>query len=297
MPGTMSIDQQTLSIAGMFAVARRYWLLVVACTLVFAVAAVVVAIRSKPVFRAEVVSVPVDGEEAGGLQGLADQLGGLGAFAGIALGGGGQNSEHVAILKSRALARGLIEEANLMPILFADRWDEGNRAWIDDGSPAPTLHKAQEKFRSDVASVLEDRTGGTVIVRVEWTDPELAAEWAAALLARANAVAKARAIQEAQASIDFLQERLQVTQSLEVRQAIYRLMESHLKQMVVASGRREYAFRTVDPARASDRDDFVRPKRKLLVAVGLCVGFSVGLVLAFWLTSVAGRRRSSEAGR
>ena len=174
-------------------------------------------------------------------------------------------------------------------MLYEKFWDKERKAWLSDNPP--TEYKAQELFIRSVLRVTEDRSSGVVTVRVEWSDPRLAAQWATALVNRANAMSQQRALEEAQRSIDDLQARLDSTNTVELRQAIYRLMEAQLKQIVVASSRAEYAFRVVDPAVVPDADSFVRPRRALLLVLSPVVGFVIGFFFLLW------RRTSGAASR
>ena len=115
---------------------------------------------------------------------------------------------------------------------------------------------------------------------------------AASAWSRANAATQQRALREAEDSIKFLQSRLDSTESIELRQGIYRLMEAQLKQIVAASARREYAFRVIDPAQVPDKDSFVRPRRKLITILGGTVGGMLGLFVAVWRRAAFGPGKS-----
>lgn len=281
--------EDTFSFYGIWRVLRRDWLYPVVGGSIGLAAGVAVALLSTPMYRAEVVTIPVSEQEAaGGLSSLIGQIGGLSSLAGFALGGGKAENEGVAVLRSRALVGAMIQEDNLLPVLFEKAWDPQKKAWREtDPVRQPTISKAQDVFLRDVSQVTQDRTEGLVKVRVEWKDRELAAKWANEIVARANAATQLRAQREAEDSIKFLQSRLDSTESIELRQGIYRLMEAQLKQIVAASARREYAFRVIDPAQVPDKDSFVRPRRKLVAILGGTVGGMLGLFLAVWRRGIA----------
>ncbi len=271
----------------------RRWL-VVAVTFLCTAAAAAAAFLMAPVYRAEVVMIPVSGEEGrGGLAALAGQLGGLASLAGVDLGGsGGRKEEALAILRSRAFTERFIREGNLLPVLFADKWDAANGRWRVDGPDGvPTLGDAWRFFDEKVRTIKEDRKTGLVTLAIEWTDPKVAAEWANELVRRANDTIRARDIEEAERSIRYLDEQLERTNVIELQQALYRLKEAQIKKIMLAKTRDEYAFRVLDPAVPPMR--YSKPNRPLIVATALFIGLVLGVAIA--LAQRDGTRRCPPA--
>ncbi len=246
--------------------------------------AILVALLLTPIYRAEVLLAPATAEKTGGLGALAGQFGDLAALAGISLGGGDQTQEAIATLKSRALTEAFIKENNLMPILFEDEWDADKKGWKDqDAEDAPTLWQAYEIFNENVRTVSADKKSGLVTLAIEWKDPVLAATWANDLVKRVNRQRQQEAIQEAEGSIGYLYKQLAKTSSVEVEQAIYRLVEAQTKNIMVAHAREEYAFKVLDPAVPPEKK--AKPKRALIAAAGLFGGLFLSVVAAFILAA------------
>lgn len=253
--------------------------------------ALLLAFLLPPVYRAEVLLAPVAEDRAEGLGALASQFGDLAALAGVNLGTRkDKTAEYVAALKSRALSVSFIKEANLMPLLYPSRWDASKKVWKNPDD-APTEWKAFELWDKDIRSVTQDRRTGLVTLAIEWEDPALAAKWANALVRHVNARLRAEAVEEADRSIAYLEKQLPQTSSVEVQQAIYRLIEAQTKKKMVASTREEYAFTTIDPAVTPERKH--RPRRALLVLVGLFLGLLGGVTTAV----VMSRRRVRDIGQ
>lgn len=265
-----SVDWQDVGLA----VRRHIGLGVVvwAATMLVALAA---AFLISPVYRSEVLLVPAkDDQAAGGLSSALGKFGGLAGLAGISLpSGSGVTQQALEMLKSRGFLAEFISSRNLLPVLFAGDWDpEGARWKVSD---EPTLDDGVEVFRRKVLDV--DEAGGpTVRISVDWTDRELAAEWANALVATLNERMRQRAIDESARSLQYLEQQLAITSTLEVRQSLYRLMEEQLNRSTLAHVRKEYVFEVLDAAAPADPD---RPHwpRKLIV---LPLGFFAGLALA-----------------
>ena len=288
------VEEDEISLADLWQALIRHKAWIVGITLLCTAAGAAAAFLMTPVYRAEVVVIPVSGEEGrGGLAALAGQLGGLASLAGVDLGGsGGRKEETLAILRSRAFTERFIRERNLLPVLFADKWDAAKGRWrVDDPDDVPTLGDAWRFFNERVRTIQEDRRTGLVTLAIEWTDPEVAAEWANELVRRANDTIRARDIEEAERSIRYLDEQLARTNVIELQQALYRLKEAQIKKIMLARTHEEYAFRVLDPAVPPEKH--VRPNRPLVVALGLLVGLVLGI--AGTLAAGGGSERKAPA--
>jgi len=277
------------TLGDLFAALKRRRLIVLAVTLACVCATAAYAWLARPVYRSEVVLAPVKREPSeGGLAALAGQFGGVASLAGINIGGDNQTDETLAILKSNAFLSQFLQERQLLPILFASRWDESRKSWRDPAD-VPSLGDGLKKWRSEVFSVSIDEGGSLVRVRIDWHDPTVAADWANDIVARLNKVTRLEAIARAERSIGFLNKELQKQPVIEVQQAVYRLLESQIKGTMIASVDVDYAMRVIDPAIPADRDKFVRPKRWLLLVLSLLGGLALGCAVAVVLDA---RRRS-----
>src|SRR5437868_15278285 len=79
----------------------------------------------RPVYRAQTAIVPAKSSEgSGGLGGLANQIGGLAALAGIDFASSDGKEASLEFLKSKALAAKVIETHDLLPPLFLMQWAE-----------------------------------------------------------------------------------------------------------------------------------------------------------------------------
>lgn len=279
LPAPIANDASLLRIAGTLLRGRAIIMVsVVVCSLI----ALVLALLSTPIYRAEVLITPVKASgTAGQLGELASSLGGLGAMANLDLGGVGAEKEvTLATLTSRDFLAGFITERNLMPVLYASRWDAVHSTWLPNRSSGPpTLNEAVRDFNRRVLAVTEDRRTGLVRVTVEWRDRLRAAEWANALVARLNAAARATAVSEAERSLSYLRQELVKTDVVEVQRAVSHLMESQFERIMMANARGEFAVKTIDPARVPDADDYVHPKRALDVFLGLLGGLILGVLV------------------
>jgi uncharacterized protein involved in exopolysaccharide biosynthesis len=255
----------------------------------FTAGAGALAFALTPKYRAEVVVSPAEGSS--GLGELGGQLGGLASLAGINLGGGGskKSDEALEYLRSRTFTAGFIQRHALMPILFAKQWDSARNQWRHPDD-APTIAEGVARFSKKVRQIAEDKRTGIVTVSIVWRDRVAAAQWANWLIAEADAALRDRAIAERSRSIEYLKSEAAQTSTVEIGNAISKLMETELKNAMVARTRDAYAFKLLDPAVPPDPKDRDSPNKPLIIVLGAGFGFVIGAIAAAVRQSRHGRR-------
>ena len=281
LPPQMPVEDDEINLLDYWRILMRYKWLILVITFISAAGTIALAFSMTPIYRAEVRLAPV-GEDKSAASALAGQFGGLASLAGVNLGGGGGKTEEaIATLKSRLFTSEFIKEENLMPILFADIWDASSQSWqVENKKDIPTAWKAYQVF-DDIRSISEDKKTGMYTLAFEWSDPVLATQWANKMVERINAHQKAAAIKEAEKSIEYLKNELKQTSVVEMRQAIFRLVEAQTKNIMLANVRDEFAFKIIDPAVVPEEK--IKPKKRLMAILGTIVGFMLGVFLAFFL--------------
>lgn len=250
-----------------------------------------------PKYRAEALAAPADeGKGGSGLASLAGQFGGLAELAGVNLGGSGGGKEAaIAYLQSRVFIESFIKEKNLLPVLYANKWDAAANKWkVEDPKDVPTLWAAHQFFTKKVVAVSVDKKTGLITLSVEWKDREQAVDWANDLIKRANASLRQKAIADAETSLAYLEKELQRTSIVEVQQAIFRVMESQIKTKMMANVQEQFAFKIIDPAALMNEGAYVKPKRQLMMVLGLFGGLVSGVLLAFVRKAIQKRRTSAR---
>jgi uncharacterized protein involved in exopolysaccharide biosynthesis len=282
---------------------RRIWEIIVAfkktialVTILCVSLATVLAFILPPKYQATVLITPADdGRGAGGIGALAGQFGGLAEMAGINLQGGGNKEAAIAYMKSRVFIENFIKEKDLLPVLFAKKWNAGAKKWnVENEEEIPTLWDAYQFFSKKILSVNPDKKTGLITVSVEWKDREMAVNWANEIVKKANEHLRQRAIAEAELSIGYLEKELQKTSVIEVQQAVFKVMESQIKSKMIANVQEQFAFKVIDPAALMSENAYVQPKRPLIIGVGLLGGLMCGLLVAFIRNLMSPRNRSQN---
>lgn len=271
---------------------RRHWLILLLAGFLGSAAGYGISHLFPRIYRAEVLVIPASLEQSQpSLSSLVSRLGALASVGGLDVAGGDRSTAvFVALLQSRHFIEDFIEERHLLPVLFANRWDATTSRWKLNGNQAPpSLADGFDKFSKDVMTLVEDKKTGLVTVRIEWRGPKETAEWANGLIARVNSITRDLAIRDATQNIDYLNQELRTSETVEIRQSIYALLQVQMNKRMLASTRPEFAFRIIDPAQAPELRKAVKPLRILFVAAGLLAGFLVGLIIAFKLQRRRGR--------
>jgi len=239
---------------------RRWWLLL--AIVIGSAAAAVYAFTTPPTWRAEVVTTQVHEQSMSGASSLANQLGGLVSLTGLGIGADRNEQDYEAVLESRHLLEEFITRNGLLTALWPDP-----RA-------RPTLWRAVQRFAKGVVSIRQDPRRGITTLSVEWTDPATAARWANGLVALANELIRTRTLAEAQRNIAYLTAQADRTTDVDLRRAIFSLIQNETKTAMLANGRSDYAFRIVDPAMTPEIR--AAPHRTLLLITGFVLGMVLG---------------------
>lgn len=266
--GSLTMTTQHNSEVDLLEFLRMLWdakWLVIGIAILAVLFSVYRALTATPIYTAVVVVSQVNTDNMGGGSSLAGQFGGLGGLVGLNLKSGGQGREAHAILKSRKLAEKFITRYELLPTL------------TPQGNETLSMWFGVKRFRELVLNIREDATEGLTTISVDWSDPTVAARWANDYVALANEVIRTRALEESQRNIKYLNERIEQTNVVGVRQVIFNLIESEMKTLMLTNARTEYAFASVDPAVAPEVRS--KPKRKLVVASGGALGVVLGVCI------------------
>jgi uncharacterized protein involved in exopolysaccharide biosynthesis len=268
-------DYETISLGSTFGrLWDRKWL-ILAVALIVGGGACTTAFVLPREYEASVVIAPVAEDSSsgrvGGLGALVGQLGGLASMAGFSLNSSERKAESLAILQSESLTERFIQENNLLPQLFHDKWDAANHRWKPmSAKKIPTLWKGNEYFRKSVRKVVSDPKTGLSTMTITWEDPKTAAAWANQLVELANNIIRGHTIEESERNIAYLNQQLKQSNMVAVQNSVSTLLESEIKKVMLARGSNEYAFRVLDTAVPPERAAY--PNRTLWTMIGTVLG-------------------------
>jgi uncharacterized protein involved in exopolysaccharide biosynthesis len=238
-----------------------------------------------PIYRGTAILAPAhtDKNGMGDMGGAMGSVEGFAALAGIGLGNSDSaTDEALAVLKSEQLTDTFIEQNNLMPELFPALWDAHTGTWKAGIKKVPTIARGYRVF-DKLRKMERDAKTGLITLTVDWKDRAKAADWTNELVQLLNEEMRRRAVVDADASVGYLQKEYGTVADVSTREAISRLMESQIKQQMLAHVTQEYALRVINKAIAPDADNPVKPNKILFVALGLLFGALLGIAVALIL--------------
>jgi len=225
-------------------------------------------------YRADVLVILAGEKSTGGLSEQLGAFGGIAQLAGLRV-GDSDDTEALAVLRSRNFIRKFIDAEGLWSVL------EEERVWLKfDQIAEQDSRDTVRFFRENILRVIKDKKTGLITVGVEWTDPEIAAEWANLLVDRLNNQMRQRSLRQAESSIGFLKNEMAIANVVALQQSVARLLESEMQNAMLARVSDEFAFRVVDRAEAPNRRSW--PKRTQLVLIAGILGLfvsSMGIVV------------------
>ena len=310
-PQSLNQDDE-IDLRELFATLWRDKWIIIATTILFAVAGVFFALIKPNVYQASVLLAPAQDE--GGVSGISGQLGGLASLAGISLGGSGSNQTVIAkeVLQSRAFLTDFIHRHNLIVSLMAtEAWDMENEKWEinrevynpdadewltdEEGeSLKPTDWDLVKQFRENHLNLSSDEETGMVTLNVKSQSPPVAKQWADWLVDDINEHMREQDVQEAEARIAYLEEKLSETNIAGMQQVFYQLIESETRTVMLANAQNEYIFKTVDPAVVPQEKS--EPRRALIAIVATMLGGMLGVCIVFVLAFIRGGKEQNESG-
>jgi len=258
--------------------AHPWWLL--ASVVFFTAACTTAAFVLTPIYRASTTLIPAKSDKGSDASGSGlGGIGGVASLVGINLGEGDSLTEEaLAVLKSREFTQKFIDERNLMPVLYAKIWDAQTGKWKVDEKHQPTPARAYHYFDKKIRLIVQEKKTSLITLNIDWTDRVAAADWANDLVQRLNLEMRKREMARVDSSVGYLEKEFESTNAVATREAISHLIEIQVKQRMLAAVTQEFAFRVVDHATPSDRDDRYFPNRFLLVVAGPFVGLLVGIL-------------------
>jgi hypothetical protein len=287
---------------------RRNWKLATAVLVLVTAGALVLAYVLPSYWRVEETLMPVTRSATGGgglgsLASLAGSLGGASGLGGLGaiLGrpSGSNQDEALAVLGSRELFDAYAVRKNLLPILFANKWDSASGTWRVSGSSIPTLRRGYKLFDRSIRDVELDRRSGIVTFSITWKDRTLAIKWARDLVDLVNAQLRVRAMTQAEQEMRYLDAAMRKASgdndSNQLTLALSSAYERSLQDYMFAKGQPEYVFRIIDPPTYPDDRERIWPQRPLFAALGVILGALFAVCAVYIREWWIGRRGQDSA--
>jgi uncharacterized protein involved in exopolysaccharide biosynthesis len=260
---------------------------------------------STPEYTAQTV-VTATQQNGGDLSSQLGKLGGIAALAGASLGPSAEASEFDKfefLLTSSRLGEYQAERRNMLPIVFADRWDSQRKDWkrpegvvqgIKDvfwplfGMPAwlpPDGRELAEQYDRSL-QIRERGTSGLFQLSYTDADPERAKFVLEAMVLDANELLRADASRQSAAKAAYLRSQLATAEVAEYRVNLAALLSREEQTLMLTSTSLPFAAQTVQPYTVSATPTSQRPV--IYGGIAFVLGVALGLFLALVLGPVRG---------
>jgi uncharacterized protein involved in exopolysaccharide biosynthesis len=273
---------------------KHKWLIL---GIVFAtgIAAVIITLMLPNIYRSEATIIPRQQEKSA----TSSALSALGALSGMAgelagLGGGGDVDKFEVVLKSRELARRVVEKYKLMPELFEEEWDPLKKQWRKN--PAPTMQDAYKAIIG-MLTVSRDRKTDVLTIKFDHEDPNFAKVMADNYLAELSESLREETLKDAEENKRFLQEQIERTSDPLLKVKISDLLAKEIEKETFARAQKYYSFIVLDPPIAPDPDKKVKPKRSLICILSITVAFFFAVFIAFLVQYIHNVKKNEDEER
>lgn len=202
--------------------------------------------------------------------------------------------EITGLIQGRAFIYKFIRDNDLLPVLFEKDWNKDKKRWEPSRmhrwlyGDTISLWDGYKKF-SKILDIETDEETNLTTVSVKWTDARLAADWANKMVAALNSQLRQQAIKESSDILAQLQAQLAKTGVIELKLALYGLMETQMAKITSAKVYPEFAMKVLDHAVIPD-DQAIPYLQGILIAVTTFLGVVMALSLVLLLHAVSKSR-------
>ena len=199
--------------------------------------------------------------------------------------------EITGLIQGRAFIYKFIQDNQLLPILFEKDWNKDKKTWeptlVHGWIYGDTISVWDGYTKlSDIMDVETDEETNLTTISLKWKDAKLAADWANKMVAALNEQMREHAIKESEAVLAQLQAQLNKTAMIELKLALYGLMETQMASVTAAKVHPEFAMKVLDIAVVPD-DQAIPYLQLILIAVCLFLGIVIALSLVLLLHTIA----------
>jgi uncharacterized protein involved in exopolysaccharide biosynthesis len=225
-----------------------------------------------------------------------NQYNALASMAGVNLGSSSPDiSVAIAFIKSKKIIRQLTKHETFLPDLMAakkwhiksnsiiyddDLYDKKNKKWVRKVDfPFQQVPSEQEAFElfSKQINIDEDKKNQLVTLSVEHISPSVAQQWAEWIIEEANTMVANLRIEDAESSINYLNEQIKLTPYAELRTMFFNLIQQNTQNMILAKVKEQYALTVIDPPLIPEIKS--KPNRSLICILGALLGGMLSLLI------------------
>jgi len=263
---------------------------------IFSIVSLIISLFLTNIYTAQATLAPTPSED---ISANLSRYAGLASLAGITLPGSssGISDKDLALtlIKSKTILSILIEKHNILPDLVAAKswdlssnsiiydpqlYDNNKKKWVRRVKPPygliPSTQEAFELY-DEIVVFSEDKKTQIITLEVSHLSPDIAFQWLNLIIQEVNGYLAEMRIKEAQLSIDYLNDQLEITPYPELRNLFYQLIQQYTQTMMLAKVKTQYALTTLDAPLIPEEES--SPSRPLIVILCTLLGGLVATLI------------------
>ena len=258
---------------------------------IFAVLSIIGSLLLANVFTSQALLVPTSLNSKS-----TSQYSALASVAGVNLGDTSPDvTLAIAFINSKKIIHQLIKHESFLPDLMAakkwhiksnsiiyddDLYDDKNKKWVREVDfPFQQVPSEQEAFEifSEQINISEDKKNRLLTLSVDHISPSVAQQWAEWIIDEANTMVANLRIEEAESSINYLNEQIKLTPYAELRTMFFSLIQENTQNMMLAKVSNQFALTVIDPPLIPEMKS--KPKRALICILGTLLGGMLSVLI------------------
>jgi uncharacterized protein involved in exopolysaccharide biosynthesis len=294
---------------------------------VFVIATIIVSLLMTNIYESKAVIMTVEAKSSSGggmAAALMGQMGGLSNIVGTP--DSASAAEISMLLNSNILREKIINEYNLLPVLFSKQWDEEKKTWKKGGfslnpltyvsklitAVKPADKKAVKKEAGvpdiyeglraldDIISIQNVKGKGlvskdtTINISAQFDDPVIAANLVNYFITALNDHMSKEAKRVAALNKKYLEEQLPLNSDPLIKQKIYTMIAQQVETAMMAEVKENFSFKVIDPPMVPDKK--IKPKRAQMVVLSFVVSLFLAVFVVFALEYVEKMKRLRTEG-
>jgi uncharacterized protein involved in exopolysaccharide biosynthesis len=287
-------EEDEINLLDLFIVLLRHKVMILSVVFLAGIAAVGISLLMPNIYRSECTISPTAQEKAGG--GLA-ALGGFGAMIAseVGIGVSGSLEQFEVVLKSRELTKIIIDQYNLMPVIFEDDWDAENKKWKStEKEEQPNFEDAYGEIHN-LLSLKPDKKQEVLRVSFQSKNPLMAQTILNYYIVGMSEFLRRQTLEDASAQQVHLSQQLSKTTDPLLKNRLYELIAKQIEKETLAKVQKYYSFNVIDPPYLPERK--FKPKRAQICVISVVAAFFIAIFLAFFMEYVKKLKTREEPER
>lgn len=272
------MDEDETNLLDLMLVLIKHKMMIIGIVFLTGLAALIYSLKLTNIYRSEAtITLRSEGKNS------SNPLAGLGGIGGIMagqllLGGGGTLEKLGVILQSRNLTTRVINNHNLMPVIFSEDWDADKKMWNTD--TPPTIQDGWNIMKG-MLKAKSDSTTNTIKIGIEHETPVTAKKFVEYYLTELSETLREEVLHDSAENMHFFKAQLNETNDTLMKEKIYSMLAKEIERDTFARAQKYYSFMVLDPPIVPDMDKKVKPKRSIICILSVTLAFFIAIFLAF----------------